>query len=55
MTIKYVAVNDFTGIPVKGFRTLWGAKMWYHRPVKLMGKKFSKAGLFISIYGVNGN
>lgn len=54
MTIKYVAVNDITGIQIKEFRTLWGAKRWYLRPIKMMGKKFSKAGLFISIYGVDG-
>lgn len=52
MTIKYVAINDFTGIQVKTFRTRWGARRWYKRPVMIMGEKFSKAGLFISIYGV---
>ena len=50
--IKYVAVNDLTGIQIKGFRTLWFAKRWYKRPIKMLGRKFSKAGIMISIYEV---
>ncbi len=49
---KYIAKNDLTGIWIKGFRTEWGAKRWYNRPVKLMGMRMTRPALFITIYEV---
>lgn len=50
--VKYVAINDFTGIQIKTFRTKFFAIRWMKRPVKIAGQVFSRSGLLISLYEV---
>jgi len=49
---KYIAINQLTGIEVKRFRTLWGAKRWMAKPLSIMGLKISKSAMFIALYDI---
>jgi hypothetical protein len=51
--VKYVAKNELTGISIRTFRTLRGAKRWYKKPIRLMGLKILKQDMFINIYKIS--